>query len=181
MIRGLHGMIYSSDAEASRAFFRDQVKLPFTDVGGGWMIFDLPEADLGFHPTDQGGTAGAHEVSLYCDDIRGTVADLRSRGVEFKGEISDQGYGFVTHFLVPGGITIQLYQPKYQKQRRPGEKAKAAVKRTVARVRQAADRMRGKAAAASAAKAGAAAKKPAAKAKAKKPVAKAKAKKPARR
>lgn len=131
MIRGLHGLFYSSDAEASRAFLRDKVKLPFTDVGEGWLIFDLPEGDLGVHPLDHGGTAGDHDVSFYCDDIQGTVADLKSRGVEFQGEIADHGYGWVTYFQIPGGINVQLYEPKYQKRRasapaaRPAARAKA--------------------------------------------------------
>jgi hypothetical protein len=127
MIRGIHGLLYSSDAEASRAFLRDQVKLPYTDVGGGWLIFDLPEGDLGFHPTDEGGTPGDHDVSFYCDDIHGTVADLKSRGVVFKHDVQDHGYGYVTYFTIPGGIDVQLYEPKYQKAARPvGKAAKPA-------------------------------------------------------
>lgn len=126
-IKGLHGLFYSSDADATRAFFRDLVKLPFTDVGGGWLIFDLPEADLGVHPLDEQGqpAANTHDVSFYCDDIRGTVADLRARGVEFKQDPADHGYGYVTYFTAPGGIEIQLYEPKYEKARRPAAKAAA--------------------------------------------------------
>src|SRR5688572_16951447 len=136
MIRGLHGLFYSSDAEASRAFLRDKVKLPFNDVGEGWLIFDLPEGDLGIHPLDHGGTAGDHDVSFYCDDIRGTVAELKSRGVEFKGDIHDHGYGFVTYFTIPGGIEVQLYEPKYQKSR--AATPKAAVKKAARTVKKAA-------------------------------------------
>jgi len=104
MIRGLHGLLYSSDVERSRAFVRDKLKLPHTDVGGGWLIFDLPEGDLGFHPVEDAADAGSHDVSFYCDDIKGTVADLRARGVEFTGEPQDHGYGWVTYFTIPGGI-----------------------------------------------------------------------------
>ena len=116
MIRGLHGLFYSSDADATRAFMRDKLQLPHVDVGGGWLIFDLPEADVGVHPLDENGQppANTHDVSFYCDDIEGTVADLRSRGVELD-EPADHGYGFVTHFAMPGGVRVQLYQPKYQK------------------------------------------------------------------
>ena len=116
MIKGIHGLLYSSDAEATRAFFRDKVKLPGSDVGGGWMIFDFAEGDLGVHPIDHGGTAGAHDVSFYCDDIEGVVAGMKKRGVVFTKPIEDHGYGLVTHFEVPGGITVQLYEPRYQKQ-----------------------------------------------------------------
>src|SRR5688572_32972556 len=116
-IRGLHGMFYSSDVEASRAFLRDKVQLSFTDVGDGWLIFDLPEADLGFHPTDPGVPGGGHHLSLYCDDIKGTVAELRSRGVAIEGEPMDQGWGLVTKLNIPGGIEVQLYEPRYEKKK----------------------------------------------------------------
>lgn len=128
MIRGIHGLLYSSDADASRAFFRDKVKLPFTDIHGGWLIFDFAEGDLGIHPTEHGGTPGDHDVSFYCDDIKGTVADLKSRGVEFTQEIADHSYGYVTHFEVPDGIKVQLYEPKYSKARQKPAKVKKPVK-----------------------------------------------------
>jgi hypothetical protein len=51
MIRGMH-MFYSSQPQALRAFFRDKLGLPATDVGDGWLFFDAPEADLGVHPTE---------------------------------------------------------------------------------------------------------------------------------
>lgn len=114
---GIHGLLYSSDAAAARAYLRDKVQLPCSDIGDGWLIFDLPEGDLGVHPTDTEDAAppGTHDVSLYCDDLRGTVAELRARGVEFLDEIEDHGYGYVTHFAVPGGLRIQLYEPRYAK------------------------------------------------------------------
>ena len=117
MIRGAHTMFYSSEPEALRAFFRDKLGWPASDVGGGWLIFDLPEADLGCHPAEPapGSPSGTSAVSFYCDDIERTVAELTARGVEFAGPVEDRGYGLVTHFKVPGGFEIQLYQPKYAK------------------------------------------------------------------
>jgi catechol 2,3-dioxygenase-like lactoylglutathione lyase family enzyme len=116
MIRGMHAMLYSSNAEALRAFIRDKLGLAGSDVGGGWLIFDPPEADLGVHPTE--GTnppSGTAEVSFYCDDIARTVAELKSKGVEFSQEVEDHGYGLVTYFEVPGGFRVQLYEPRYAK------------------------------------------------------------------
>jgi hypothetical protein len=115
MIRGIHGLLYSSDPDATRTFFRDKVKLPGSDVGQGWWIFDLPEGDLGFHPVEDASDAGTHNVSFYCDDIHGTVRDLKKRGVRFTKDVADHGYGLVTYFLAPGGITVQLYEPRYVK------------------------------------------------------------------
>lgn len=116
MIRGLHGMFYSSEAEELRAFIRDKLQLPHTDVGRGWLIFDLPAADLGVHPTGEGSPAsGTHDVSFYCDEIEQTVAELKGRGVVFDDEISDEGFGLTIHFTMPGGVRVLLYQPKYTK------------------------------------------------------------------
>ena len=116
MIRGMHAMFYSSEAEALRAFLRDKLGLKGSDVGGGWLIFDAPEADLGVHPTEGGEPAsGTADLSFYCDDIAATVAELKGRGVEFTQEVEDQGYGLVTFFKVPGDFKVQLYQAKYAK------------------------------------------------------------------
>jgi hypothetical protein len=129
MIRGLHGMLYSSKPAEARDFLRDVLRLPFTDVGRGWLIFELPESDVGIHPADGSGGAppGTHDVSFFCDDIAGTVADLKARGVHFNHDPIDQGYGYVTSFEIPGGIEVQLYEPKYQKRG-----AKSAAKKPAA-------------------------------------------------
>jgi hypothetical protein len=110
-------MFYTSEPEALRAFLRDKLRLPSFDVGGGWLIFDLPEADMGCHPADaaEGAPSGTHDISFYCDDIEKTVAELKARGVEFTGPVADRGYGLVTYFKVPGGFDVQLYQPRYAK------------------------------------------------------------------
>ncbi|MEA2561007.1 MAG: hypothetical protein QOH06_2511 [Acidobacteriota bacterium] len=116
MIRGVHTMFYSSQAAELRTFLRDKLGFPATDVGEGWLIFDLPEADMGVHPADaEGAPSGTPDISFYCDDIEATVQELKTRGVEFTGEIQDMGYGLVTHFKVPGGFELQLYQPRYSK------------------------------------------------------------------
>jgi catechol 2,3-dioxygenase-like lactoylglutathione lyase family enzyme len=118
MIKGVHTMFYSSRPEELRAFFRDKLGFPATDVGGGWLIFDLPEADLGCHPTEgaHGNPAsGTPSISFYCDDIEKTVAELKAKGVEFTEGIADHGYGLVTFFRAPGDFSIQLYQPLYKK------------------------------------------------------------------
>jgi predicted enzyme related to lactoylglutathione lyase len=116
-------MFYTSEPEALRAFLRDKLGLPCCDVGDGWLIFDLPEADMGCHPADpqNGAPSGTHDISFYCDDIEKTVAELQSRGVEFTEPVTDRGYGLVTHFRVPGGFAVQLYQPRYTKGGQEGQ------------------------------------------------------------
>ena len=116
MIKGMHAMFYSDEADALRAFIRDKLQLPTNDVGGGWLIFDAPEADLGVHPNEDGKPAsGTADISFYCDDIAATMKELESRGVEFTGPVENRGYGLVTHMKVPGGFAVQLYQPRYRK------------------------------------------------------------------
>jgi catechol 2,3-dioxygenase-like lactoylglutathione lyase family enzyme len=116
MIRGMHALFYSSQAEELRAFIRDKLGFRGTDVGGGWLIFDAPEADLGVHPTEGSEpVSGTADISFYCDDIEATMRDLRARGVEFTQKAEDRGFGSVTFFNVPGGFKVQLYQPKYRK------------------------------------------------------------------
>lgn len=110
MIRGVHAMFYTSEAEALRAFIRDKLGFPFIDVGEGWLIFNPGEAEIGCHP--QSGE-NRHDISFYCDDIEETVADLKAKGVEFVGDIEDHGYGFITYLKAPGDLQIQLYQRKY--------------------------------------------------------------------
>ena len=119
MIKGVHTMFYCSEPEAFREFLRDKLGFPYTDVGDGWLIFDLPEADMGCHPADgdapDGKPSGTHDISFYCDDVEKTVEELKGRGVEFTDGIEDHGYGLVTHFKMPGEIRVQLYQPRYVK------------------------------------------------------------------
>ncbi len=116
MITGVHTMFYTAEAEALRAFLRDKLGFPATDVGEGWLIFDLPEAEMGCHPTDKKGPpSGTHDISFYCDDVNKTVAELKKKGVEFTKPVTDVGYGLVTYFKAPGNLQLQLYQPKYKK------------------------------------------------------------------
>lgn len=117
MIRGVHTMFYSSEPAKLREFIRDKLGFPATDVGEGWLIFGLPEADMGCHPTEADGPpSGTAHISFYCDDIRKTVAEMKGNGVEFTDDVRDMGYGLVTHFRMPGDFAVQLYQPLYRKQ-----------------------------------------------------------------
>ena len=111
MIKGMHGMMYTTDAEATRTFFRDVIGFKAVDVGEGWLIFDMPDADLGFHPAD----APGYHVSFYCDDIESTRKELEAKGARFTQPVQDQGFGLVTFFEAPGGLEVQLYQPRYEK------------------------------------------------------------------
>jgi catechol 2,3-dioxygenase-like lactoylglutathione lyase family enzyme len=109
MITGVHAMFYSPQAEELRAFFRDRLGLPHLDAGDGWLIFTPSKGEIGFHP----GEEVRHDISLFCDDIEATVAELKAKGVEFTQEIEDWGYGRGTYLEAPGGLVVQLYQAHY--------------------------------------------------------------------
>ena len=110
MITGAHAIVYSRDADADRAFFRDVLGFPSVDAGGGWLIFALPPAELAAHPADAG---GRHELYLMCDEIEATVAGLEAKGVEFTRPVSDEGFGLLTSLKLPGGGELGLYEPRH--------------------------------------------------------------------
>jgi catechol 2,3-dioxygenase-like lactoylglutathione lyase family enzyme len=109
VIVGVHAIAFTPDADADRAFLADVLGLPSVDAGGGWLIFGLPPAELAAHPDDG---APRFELYLMCDDIVATVAELESRGVEL-GPVSDEGWGLLTSFRLPGGAELGLYEPRH--------------------------------------------------------------------
>ena len=108
-ITGVHTILYTSQPEALRAFFRDTLGWPFVDAHDGWLIFALPPAEIGIHPAADGG----HEVSFMCDDLEATIADLQAKGVEFSGGMEARGFGTSIDMVLPGGVTVTLYQPRH--------------------------------------------------------------------
>jgi catechol 2,3-dioxygenase-like lactoylglutathione lyase family enzyme len=118
VINGVHAIIFSDDAEAIRAFFRDVLGLRSVDAGGGWLIFALPPAELAVHPVDG---EGRHELYLMCDDIEATVQELRAKGVEVSMEISDEGFGLMTALRLPDGSELALYEPRHPSPLSPGD------------------------------------------------------------
>ena len=110
MIKGAHVIVFSRDAEADRAFFRDVVGWPYVDAHGGWLIFAQPPAELAFHPADG---PERHELFLMCDEIRGTMEELAARGAEFAGPVTEEGFGLLTQVRLPGGGLLGLYEPRH--------------------------------------------------------------------
>ena len=114
MIAGAHAIVFAEDAEAARAFVRDVLGLTAVDAGDGWLIFALPPTELAFHPgTGWGLGVGEHLLFLMCHDVHHAVADLEAKGVEFVAPITDEGYGLVTRFKVPGAGEMGLYEPRH--------------------------------------------------------------------
>ncbi|HWL35875.1 MAG TPA: VOC family protein [Frankiaceae bacterium] len=113
MINAAHTIVYAEDAALARAFFRDVIGWKHVDDGGGWLIFQQPPTELGIHETGPDAPAG-HELFLMCDDVDATVAELRAKGVEFEGEVTDQGWGRLITMHVPGAGKMGLYQPAHR-------------------------------------------------------------------
>jgi hypothetical protein len=119
MIDGAHVVIYSEDAEADRAFFRDVLRYPHVDAGHGWLIFALPPAEVAVHPSEGGGGT-AHELYLMCDDLEATVADLGARNAELSRPVTRERWGIVTAVRLPGGGEVGLYEPLHPRPDRLG-------------------------------------------------------------
>ena len=111
MIYGVHALIYTQQAEAVRAFLRDVLGWSHVDAGHGWLIFAMPPAEVGVHPTDGD---GVHELYLLCDDLDETMAELTAKGVEFTGGVHDLDFGRTATIKLPAdGGTLGIYQAKH--------------------------------------------------------------------
>lgn len=115
MINGAHAVIFSSNAEADRAFFRYVLGLPAMDVGYGWLIFGLPPSELAVHPADDN---DVHELYLMCEDLDAFVSSMVNRGIE-TDPIHDAGWGLITQLTLPGGGKLGVYQPRHARPESP--------------------------------------------------------------
>ncbi len=109
MIVGAHAILYSTDADADRAFLKDVLGLAHVDAGDGWLIFRLPPAELAVHPADED---DRHELYLMTDDVADLVASMRRRGIAVT-PISDQRWGRLTQVTLPGGGKLGVYEPRH--------------------------------------------------------------------
>ena len=128
MISGAHVIIYSTDADADRAFLRDILQLGSVDVGGGWLIFGLPPSEVAVHPSDEN---GRHELYLMCDDVEAFIGKLAGHGISCSA-VEDQGWGLLTSVALPGGSKLGVYQPHHA---RPEPPPAAAGRKEVAKKR----------------------------------------------
>jgi catechol 2,3-dioxygenase-like lactoylglutathione lyase family enzyme len=109
MISGAHVIVYSKDAEADRAFFREVLGFKSVDAGHGWLIFALPPAEAAFHPSEEN---DVHELYFMCDDLKAEMAALAKTQVRCS-EVKEERWGLVTKIRLPGGGEVGLYQPKH--------------------------------------------------------------------
>jgi catechol 2,3-dioxygenase-like lactoylglutathione lyase family enzyme len=109
MISGAHVIVYTKDADADRAFFRDVLGFDSVDAGHGWLIFRLPPAEVAFHPSDKN---GPHELYFMCDDLKSEMAALRRKGITCSA-VEEERWGSITRIRLASGGEIGLYQPKH--------------------------------------------------------------------
>ncbi len=109
MLIGAHSVIYSTNADADRAFLRDVLKLPNVEAGDGYLIFGLPPAEVAVHSSDKN---DAHELYLMCDDVEALIAEMKQRDIGCT-PVQDQGWGLLTRVTLPGGGTLGIYQPRH--------------------------------------------------------------------
>jgi hypothetical protein len=109
-VTAAHFLLYTPDAEGLRAALRDVFGWHHVDAGDGWLIFALPAAELAAHPSE-GPTH--HELSLMCDDVQATKAELEGKGIRFLGEPEDLGFGLGATMVLPGEVEVLLYEPRH--------------------------------------------------------------------
>ena len=109
MISGAHVIVYSKDATADRAFFRDILGFASVDAGHGWLIFALPPAEAAFHPSEEN---NQHELYFMCDNLPAEMLALAKRGAVCS-EVHEERWGSLTRIGLPGGGQVGLYQPKH--------------------------------------------------------------------
>ena len=109
MISGAHVIVYSKNADADRAFFRDVLGFKSVDAGHGWLIFALPPGEVAFHPS---GENGPHELYFMCADLNAERASLAKKGVKCS-DVQEARWGSITKMRLPGGGEVGLYQPKH--------------------------------------------------------------------
>ena len=109
-ITGTHVLLFTPEAEALREALRDVFGWDFVEAHPGWLIFALPPAELGVHPSD-GDTH--HELWLICDDLDSTLDELRAKGIELVGEPTEEEFGTWVRMRLPGGVEVPLYEPKH--------------------------------------------------------------------
>jgi hypothetical protein len=109
MLTGAHSIIYSTDADADRAFLRDVLKLPYADAHGGWLIFGLPPAEVAVHPS---GENNLHEFYFICDDVEDFVREMKRHQVACSA-VKDHDWGRLTKVSLPGGGQVGVYEPRH--------------------------------------------------------------------
>ena len=109
MITGAHTIVYSRNADADRAFFRDVLGFPHVDAGRGWLIFALPPGEVAVHPAE--GSEG-HELYLLCEDLDLVRATLTEKGVPCS-DVVEARWGRVVRITLPGGSLLGIYQPRH--------------------------------------------------------------------
>jgi hypothetical protein len=122
-ITGVHALVYTSEPDAVRAVFRDVFGWKHVDLGENWLIFRLPPAELGVHPSEH---EVRRDVSLMCDDLEATMAELRAKGIQFEGEPLDEGWGITITMVLPGDTKLMLYEPRHETAIRPEDQRSAA-------------------------------------------------------
>jgi len=128
VITGAHTIIYSTKPEADRALLRDVLGLPHVDVGGGWLIFGLPPAEVAVHPSERN---DVHELYLMVDDVRKFIAEMEQRGIPCKA-VQDQRWGLLTQMMLPGGGKLGVYQPRHARPKPAAARKPAKKMRTSA-------------------------------------------------
>src|SRR5690242_8050109 len=119
MITGAHFLLYSNDADADRAFFRDVLQWQSVNLGENWLIFRVPPAEMAVHPgsgdfVQRHGDEALLGIVLYLmtDNLAATIQSLEKRGIRCSPVVRAE-WGSSTTLRLPSGGHIGVYQPTH--------------------------------------------------------------------
>lgn len=111
MITGAHSILYSNQPKADREFLKNIMGLPHVDVGGGWLIFGLPPAELAVHPAE---VSGKQEFYFICDDVEAFTSEMQKHSVTCSA-IHEEPWGKLVDITLPGGGQLGVYQALHER------------------------------------------------------------------
>ena len=86
------GVVYSKNAEADRAFFRDILGFKSVDAGHGWLIFALTADRSRIPPCGR----RCPQIYVMCDDLKVEMAALAKKGVTCS-KVEEARWGSITN------------------------------------------------------------------------------------
>jgi predicted enzyme related to lactoylglutathione lyase len=100
-----------TDMDRALAFYRDTLGLKVLSNDDDWSMVTAGDQQIGLNARESPAGDGGAVIAFGVDDLEQTVADLREKGTDFTGEISEHPWGRIIPLSDPDGNDLQLYSP----------------------------------------------------------------------
>jgi catechol 2,3-dioxygenase-like lactoylglutathione lyase family enzyme len=109
--------IYVSDVDNALKFYSEVLGMRIkSHWGKDFAELEMNGLTIGLHPATQKGpkpgTSGSISIGLEVDNLDATVTELKARGVEFQGNVLDDGPVRLSFFGDPDRNSLYLTQVK---------------------------------------------------------------------